>query len=523
MIRLRSKISFLFFIILITGININLFANEKDSIQSSLSSEKILLLKTLWSNSDNAAGLWQYNYTERMGKASVNVHHEKGNYHRFQEEQEQNKYGFYTNAYSLLDDWKFYGNFNYFSQKDIGAKWVDVLAPYNDNPYTLGDKNGGKYSKEYFTMNARAAWHANKKLNLGFDINFRAGVGARRKDPRPENKTSQFDIKPGITYALNKMTVGLNFRFQTGKESITFANVTDSTYTYYHFKGLGAFASSLEAEERSNQSILIGGGLQLGFNGKRIKNLTEINFFQKETNVKRGKTFPLQVVLLENFQTNVTSTFLFPNTKASINKLKLYFTDKHIYGHEPVVAPQLIQETYQWSTVGKYTLYWHKENRLGINYSYYKLHDNKHINWGAIFNGEITGSESTYYFVPEKNKQQLNYFSLNAAFEKEFVTQAVDIMLSLNSGIQKGFNSSLAIVSDESLLETVNTEFIRHDFDYFNQQLLQFGTELQLGRTIRLYKSATQLFVSAAFNRKISQMNSSIDRNTFTLKLGLNY
>lgn len=517
------KISLPFLIFLMTAINMELFAVKQDSIQSSLSSEKILHLKTLWSESENAAGLWFFDLNNQIRKASLNFHRGNGSYHRFQEEQEQNKYGFYTNGYALLKNWKFYGDFNYYGQKDKDTKWVDVLVPYNDNPYTLGDENGGKYVKEYFNMSTKGAWQVKQKLNIGFEVNYQTGVGARRKDPRPENKTTSFNIKPGIIYTANKLNFGLNFRFQTAKEDITFENVTDSIYTYYHFKGLGAFTGSQEEDERTHESILIGGGIQFGFNGNKIRNLTEINFYRKETDIKRGETYPLQVVLLEKFKTDVTSTFFINNTKTTINKLKLFFSDKHIYGHEPVVEPQLLQESYQWATVGKYTLYWYQENRFGLNYSYYKLHDNNHINWGASLNGDITTSQTTYYFIPEKNEQQLNYFTINAAFEKEFITQPTDIVVSFNGGIQKGFNSSLEFVNDEPLLETVNTEFVQHDFDYFNERLLQFGAGIQFGKKVHLYKSSAQLFLSSEFNRQVSQMNSTTNRNSFTIKLGINF
>lgn len=523
MIKYYIKISFPFLILLVAGSNLKLYASENDSIKTSLSSEKIVLLKTLWSDSDNAAGLWYYDLNNGIGKVALGFHHDEGDYHRFQDAQEQNKYEFYTNGYALLKRWKFYGDFNYFGQKDRGAQWTDVLEPYDDNPYTLGNKNGAQYNKEYFRMSAKGAWQISTKFNMGFDVNYQTGVGARRKDPRPENKATCFEIKPGIIYTLKKVNFGLNFHFQTAKEDITYENVTDSTFTYFHFKGLGAYTNTQDDDDRSQESITIGGGLQFAFNGDKITNLTEINFHQKETDIKRGETFPLQVVLLEKFQTNVTSTFFFNPNQSIINKLKLYFTDKHIYGHEPVVEPQLIQETYQWSTVGKYTLYWHKENGFGLNYSYYKLQYNNHINWGATLDGNITTSESSYHFVPEKNEQHLNYFTFNAAFEKEIITQAANILLALNGGYRKGFNSSFEIVEEESLLDNVNTEFVQHDFHYFNEQLIQLGGEIQFGRNINLYKSAAQLFLSAKCKHMVSQMHPTTNRNIFTIKLGLNF
>uniref|UniRef100_UPI003217558C DUF6850 family outer membrane beta-barrel protein n=1 Tax=uncultured Draconibacterium sp. TaxID=1573823 RepID=UPI003217558C len=523
MTKVVLKISLLYFFFLMTGINQKLIAIDTDSIQSSLSSEKILYLKTLWSESNNAAGLWYFNVQKRLGKAELNFHLEEGEYHRLQGAEKQNKYGFYTDGYAALKNWKFYGDFNYFGQKDLGAQWVDVLDPFDDNPYILGDASKTRYTKEYFDMNAKGAWNINSRFNMGFEVNYKTGVGARRKDPRPENTSTSFDIKPGIIYTFKHVNIGANFHFQTAKEDITFENITDSIYSYFHFKGLGAFTSSQEEDERSQESTLMGGGLQFAFNGDKFRNLTEVNFYQKENDIKRGKTYPLQVVLFEKFQTDISSVFIINPSQLTANKLQLYFNDKHIYGHEPVVDPQLIQQSYQWKTVGKYTLYWLQENNFGLNYSYYKLHDNNHINWGASFNSSITKSQSKYYFIPEKNNQELNYFTLNTTLEKEFITQPADIVLSFSSGIRKGFNSSLELVADESLLETVNSELVQHDFDYFNERLIQFGGKIQFGKNINIYHTSTQLFLTAEYNRQTSQMHSNSNRDNFTIQLGINF
>jgi hypothetical protein len=285
---------------------------------------------------------------------------------------------------------------------------------------------------------------------------------------------------------------------------------------------LGSYTLSTEKDVRSSESDLFGGGLQINFNGNKITNLTEVNFHRKATDIKRGKTYPLQVVLLEKFNTSVTSTFLFSPSEKSVNKLTLHFNDKHIYGHEPVVEPKLEQVSYQWSTVAKYTLYWFDEQEFAIDYSYYKLVDSTHFNWGGKVSGKVITSNSSYYFVPEANEQTLNYFVFDGTFEKEFQAKLNTLILSFDGSYRKGFNSSFEIVNDESLLENINTDFVEHDFDYYNSQLLQFGGSVQFGRIVKIYKSPVQLFLSADYKRLISKMNNT-NRDIFSLKLGINF
>ncbi|RIJ45973.1 hypothetical protein D1614_20865 [Maribellus luteus] len=511
----------LFFLALV--MSFQTLAQKQDSLRNSLSSEKILLLNTLWSESGNAAGLQSFDIQYRLGTARLLYQHENGDYHRFQEGEKQNQYGFQTYGYQKLNNWKFYGAFSYYSQEEKKVKWVDVLNPYDDNPYTLGDGTGGTYRKEFFDMQVRGALKLSSLIDLGFDVKYQTGVGARRKDPRPTNKATEFDFKPGIVFRPGKFMAGLNLHLQTAKEDISLKTLSDSTYNFYHFRGMGVYSATTEMDDRSNQSTLLGAGLQLGWKGDRLSNLTEISFFQKETDIKRGKLSPIQLVLLEKFQTEAASTFILRNTSGSIHKLKLYFTDKHIYGHEPVMEPKATQEKFHWETIAKYVLYWHREDNFGFDYSWYTFQDRDHINWGVKAGAMITGSETSYYFVPEKNKQKLNQYKINAAVEKEISTSVADIILSANGAYRKGFNSRLNLVSDPALLETTHTEMVHHDFDYWNKGMTELGGKIQLARRVKMYEHRVQLYTGIDYTKRFSQMTGDPEKNSTSIQVGINF
>lgn len=498
-------------------------SSSSDSLSSAISTETILLQKSLWSESENAAGLQSLDFNHKFGKAAFQYHFEDGAFHRYQKEASQKKYGFYTNGYAKLKDWKFYGDFSYFQQKDIELQWVDVLEPYNDNPYTIGDQGTGTYYKEFFKMQGKGAWTVNQYFNLGFDLKYKTGVGAKRKDPRPENRATNFEIKPGVIYKLEQFSIGLHFHFQTAKEQVHFETVSDSIYTYYQFKGLGVFASTTEEDERSFETFLFGGGAQFAFELGNIRNLTEVNFTAKETDIIRGKRVPIQVVLFENFHTTVNSTFLIGNQENTIKRLTVNFADKRLYGHEPVLDPKLIQENYQWETLAKYLLHWHKENSYGVNYSFTKLNNRNSMNWGAKVSGDLIKSETTYYFVPEKNEQELNYYTLKAELNKEFQTNAFDILLGAYGSYQKGFNSWYKLVEEEELLAFVNSDFVEHDFNYFDKQQIGIGGSFTLAKTIRLYKTFSQLYFNANYMHLSSKMHNSPKRNNLSIQLGINF
>ena len=137
-----------------------LCANNNDSLRqnTSLSSEKILNLKTVWSGSTNAAGLHFFDIQNKIAKAYINSNNQEGDFHLFQQEQQKNELGFFTNGYLNFNNWNFYGDFNYLKQTNKDVKWGDVMEPYNDNPYIMGDSVGGTYYKEYFKMRGKAEY-----------------------------------------------------------------------------------------------------------------------------------------------------------------------------------------------------------------------------------------------------------------------------------------------------------------------------------------------------------------------------
>lgn len=480
-------------------------------------------LNTVWSESSNAASLVFFNFDGHLGNAYFGLNNAEGEYRLFQEPELSNLYGFYTNGYVKQGKWKFYGNFNYSNEIGKSIKWIDVMEPYSDNPYVIGDSIGGNFIKEYFKMQGKGAYELSKLISFGFDVKYIAGVGTKRKDPRPVNTITSFDFRPGIVFNLNKFKIGANFRYQGGKEDIDFQTVTDKNFDLFYFKGLGVYSSTIELDSRYTSMNLFGGGLQFAYENNSFRNMTSVNFDEKITDIKRGKTYPLQIVLLDSYYTDVSSTFIFGPSIKKINKLEVFFHNKRIYGQEPVVEPKLEQVSYQWSTAAKYTLYWDEANEYGLNYSSYKLVDNKHINWGVEFSGKVTSDETTYYFVPEYNRQNLNRFILDALIEKGFMFNTSEFVVSLNGGYINSFDSSLEVVEDEKLVATVNTDFINHDFEYYNSGLWQVGASAKIGKTISIYQSPIQIFLDAGYKLMVSDQPGNPEWKIFEVKLGMNF
>ena len=489
----------------------------------SLSNEKILNLKTIWSGSSNAASLRFFDFDGHLGKTYLSFIHDDGDYKLFQNQGISNRYGFFTDGYVKQGKWKFYGNFNYSNGLSLKVKWVDVMEPYNGNSYTVGDSIGGKYWKEYFKMQGKGAYELNSLISLGFDLKYTTGVGTKRKDPRPVNTMTNFDFRPGIIFDLGKTKIGANFRYQEEKEDIDFKTVTDQRFSLFYFKGLGAFSSTFETDSRYTEMSLLGGGLQFVFENNSFRNSTSVNFDKKVTDIKRGSTHPLQIVLLDDYFTGVSSEFIFLPSEKEINRLTLSFSNTKIYGREPVVEPKPGEVNYQWSTVAKYTLYWNEAREYGLRFSHYKLAGAGHIDWGMEVSGKINTDKTTYYFVPEFNRQKYNLFSLDALLEKGFAFDKWESLFTLNGGYRNSFDSSLEIVDDEKLLAGVQTDFINHDFGYYTSGLWQAGASVKIGRMVSIDEAPVQVYLDSSYKLMVSDLSGNPTWKVFEVKLGMNF
>jgi len=487
---------------------------------TSMSTEKIMLLKSAWSGSSNAAVLSLLSCGKRVAKAGMVYKNDYGDYRFFQEPETSNLYGFYTNGFTSLGPWRFYGNFGYYNETGENVRWVDVLEPSVNTPYTVGDSIGGNYWKEYYIMEGKSTVMLGRNVSAGVGIKYKGGVGTKRKDPRPLNTLTDFELSPGIIWTTGRFRLGAGFRMESGKEDIEFSSVNDRKYDLFYFRGLGAFTATTEEDGRYRETTLLGGGIQAGFTGKSLENYTDLHINRQTTDIKRGDTYPLQMVFLDSWSTEASSVFLIHPEGNNIKRLSLFYRHVRQYGQEPVVEPKLQEISWQWSTAAKYTLYWQKQSNYGLSYSYYKVRDPHHFFWGGSVTGKFVSDEITYYFVPEYNRQRIDQLYLDASFEKNFLTGKNQLVASLSSGYRTSPFHRLEVVADEKLREKVQLEFLEHDYDYQITGLWEAGVQLNYGREIQLSGFHFQWYVETGYKRVSADRTV---RNLFQIQTGINF
>lgn len=501
-------------------------AGEKDKTSppgSSIATEKILLMKTPWSTTTNPAALQLFDFDTRIGKAFIVLDDANGPYTRFQDARESSHTGVTTKGYLPMGRWKFYGCFNYFTEQGIGTKWVDVMEPFNGNPYSVGDSVGGNYSREYFKMEGKTALALSDNVSVGFDLQYRAGVGTKRKDPRPENIITRFQASPGIIASWGKLKLGAHLRYEGGKEDIEFTSVTGNKFELFYFRGLGAYSMTMEDDGRYSENHLLGGGLQLSLGNGQISNVSNIDFSREETDIKRGSQFPLQLVMLEDYTLSGNSVFVKTTENHFLNRLKISFEGHSIYGTEPVVEPKPSEIHYQWSTAAKYTLYWQKSGELAVQYNLYKMIHKDRFDWGFTVDSRLVSDKTDYYFVPEYNRQKINVFQVNGNLEKSYRFKRNELIFGLSGGYRGNLGSNLSIIEDEKLLQNVLVGFVRHDFDYRVARNWETGISVSAGRDIQIYSSPVQLFIESGYRNSSTDFKGEAGRSLFYMNLGINY
>ncbi len=490
---------------------------------TSVSTGKIMEQRCPWSESANAAALLCLDCRDRVASAWMGYSHASGDYRLFQEAEETGRYGFYTHGWSAVGLWRFYGNFSYYNEASGGTRWVSVIEPYNGNPYTVGDSIGGDYSREYFQMEGKAAVPLWKSLDFGIDVKYKAGVGTKRKDPRPENTITAFDISPALIWNSGRWKWGGHFRYGTGKEDIEFTSVTGNKFDLFYFRGLGAYSTTMDDDGRYTESEILGGGLQGGYSGRLFSNLTSVDFGRQTTGIKRGSTYPLQVVFLDHTTVEASSVFLFLPEEKDIRRLKLWMSQGKSYGEEPVVEPRLEEISWQWSTAAKYTLYWHESHLWGGQYAFYRVKDSHHIHWGATLSGEFREETTTYYFVPEYNRQKMEVVTVDASLEKGFLSGRNELVVALRGAYRTSPSHILEVVEEPVLRRQVHQEFLEHDYDYQTSDRWEAGVTAHYGREFRGGRTPFQFFVEAGYRRVNADFRETATREFIHLNAGINF
>lgn len=158
-----------------------------------------------------------------------------------QEGNGSSNFGVTANSFIILNDKsKVFGGAHYKNGKRKNAIWNETSDFALLYPYVTGDSIGGNLNfEEYFFAGGYA--HKVGKWTLGAQLDYRALIEYRNRDPRPKNVVSDLHVSIGAAHAVGpgyQLGIAVHARKYDQKSDISFYNDMGST-SVYHLTGLG--------------------------------------------------------------------------------------------------------------------------------------------------------------------------------------------------------------------------------------------------------------------------------------------
>ena len=260
---------------------------------NSFNSFKFNDFQNYWHPTDNAAGM-TFNLPQNITDFNAGLVQSNGDFHRIMEGSNAQDWLLSTKSVRKIDRFFLSGSFVYKNTQEEGGRWNGTFEPYRGNPYILGDSVANSvYRKESYLLSGGVATNLTPRLSAGCQIDYFAGIGAKQKDPRPENNVIRILINPGIIFHTEKFNMGVNLGYSNRKEEIEYIQyITENPdIAYFAFKGFGFYSKELEMNyyRFQNEKSLLG-GVQFETKKTRLPSLTEFKFkFGKET-IDDGKS-----------------------------------------------------------------------------------------------------------------------------------------------------------------------------------------------------------------------------------------
>lgn len=468
-----------------------------------------------WSETGNITGMI-YNLPGNVSDFNYGLDHGKGDFHRIMEASEYQSHTLSTKSYIILNGYHLYGNFTYNKKWEMGSRWNGTYNPYRGNPYILGDSvSGVKYRKECYELAGAIAKTLNKSISLGCKISYLVGVGAKQKDPRPENTLVQFIVNPGIILHKEHYNLGVDLGYSNRKEEIEYKQtvVDNSDISYFAFKGFGFYYKAIENDyfRFQNEKALFG-SIQAETKKRRITSMSEIKFKYSKEIIEDSKS----AIIKERggdwdvFDTGIKEAISF--TKNNLHH-KISFSVNYFNGDGTEFTQQKI---YGGSIVEYVTIATNlKFNRTTINgqlqYDLQKFFAAEKLNWsfhsgvGSVVNNE------TYYYTPEVFTSAYTNVVGTTGFEKNFYLKGVHLAPMLDASYIYNISNELNLSNQTEITKKQNKELYISDFNYYKANLLKLEGQLRAGFDARKIKNIDQLFVSLNYGFfKSSNADSSL-------------
>ena len=491
---------------------------------NSFNSIRLIESDNNWLRTGNSAGMI-FNDDRNAVMFQGGMNYGDGSFHRIMEASERDDYFFTTESYRKLNDRIFlYGRFTYHNLDEKGALWNGTYDPYRGNPYILGDSvSGATYHKENYELAGKMAYKLSRTLSLGSAVSYFVAMGAKQKDPRPENTVTMFTINPSLLIRKENFKAGIDAGYRHRKEVIDYIKfVSDnSDPTYFMFKGFGFFNSMISGGTERHQSMNeIFGGLQFEKKIMGIPFLTEVRFNGTKEKIEDGSS----TIRKEDAGDWNTSGFDLSEQLAfdagpGHHRLKALFSYFNGDGIEYMQDVVYVDNVAEYQTVAKYSKFNREVYQAAVHYDYWKMLDKDRLSWMVKAGINFKDNQEAYHYIPETFTSSYSNLGADLEIQKDFYCGSLHFSPVAGAGYVWNLTSDLFLSDDPGITLKQNTGIYEHEFDYYTSGLFRLNGKLAIGYQPRKLKDIGEIYLDVSYNY-CEQTDHNDHYGLFSAKLG---
>ncbi|MGV8095897.1 MAG: DUF6850 family outer membrane beta-barrel protein [Mangrovibacterium sp.] len=496
-----------------------------DSLKvNSFNSIRLIESDNNWLRTGNSAGMI-FNEERKAVTFQGGMNFEDGGFHRIMEASEREDYFFTTESYQKLNDRIFlYGWFAYHNLDEKGALWNGTYDPYRGNPYIIGDSvSGATYHKEKYELSGKMAYKLSQNVFLGSSVSYYVAMGAKQKDPRPENTVTMVTINPSLLIHKEKFRAGIDLGYTNRKEFTEYIEyVSENTDpTFFMFKGFGLYNSQIGIGTERHQSMNeFFGGLQLEKKIVGIPFLTEFRFNGSKEEIEDGSS----IIKKEdaggwntwsfdlNEQLAFDSGLKHHRIKASFG----YFSGDGIEHMQDIIYEDKVP---QYITVAKYLKFNREIYMAGISYDYRKMMDHDRLSWILKAGMNFKDNSETYYYVPETFTSSFSDLKADLNLQKDFYGERFHYSTAVGGDYRWNLSKDMLLSDDPGITQKQRVDIYQQEFDYYTSELFRLQGKLAVGYQPRKLKNIDEIYLDVSYNY-CKQVDQDEHFGIFSAKLG---
>lgn len=482
---------------------LNVHGNDSLKVNS-FNSFKINNFLNHWSESENITGII-YNHLENIVDFNYQAKKTSGDFHRTMEAADIISHSIATKSYRKIKNINLFGGFSYNNNWEKGSRWNGTYDAYRGNPYIIGDSvSSSIYRKEFYNLTGGIATSLNEKISFGCKLDYFVGVGAKQKDPRPENTVIQLVINPGIILHQKNYNLGVDIGFLQRKEEIDYVQtITDNPdISYFAFKGFGFYAREINMNYfRYQKQNKLFGGFQFEPLKSENPSISEIRFQYSKEEIEDGGSViikerggdwdVLDVSFRETYQIN---------NGLNVSKLMLFADYSSGDGIEYTQQKVYKGSVADYVTIGT-NLKFNRQTVHGfLQYEYLKCKSEKKSDW--LFHSRISATNNieTYYYMPEILTSDYTNVVGDASIEKNFYSKSIHITPSLSASYCYNLSKNLNLSDVTEITKKQYKDIYIRDFNYYADNKVKLDAQVTCGFFTGKAKGISQYFVNLSYN-----------------------